>query len=99
MSTFRRLIPTLNRILVKRVEQVPKSAGGILLKTDDDKSLIGEVVETGPGAYDQNGKLVPLAVKKGDNVLLPEFGSVKVKLADGEFHVYRDTEILGILQK
>lgn len=99
LSAFKRILPVANRVLVKRVEPQTKTAGGILLQNAEDKQAYGEVVEVGQGHYDSAGKLVPLSVKKGDFVLLPEYGSVKVKLADIEYHLYRDTEILGVLKK
>ncbi len=98
-SSFRRLIPTLNRILVRRVELETKTASGIILQEPNDKALYGEVVETGDGNFDSNGKLVPLAVKKGDTVLLPDYGGNKVTLKTGEYYLYRDSEVLGVLKK
>eukprot|EP01017_Pseudomicrothorax_dubius_P001758 TRINITY_DN0_c6394_g1_i1.p1 TRINITY_DN0_c6394_g1~~TRINITY_DN0_c6394_g1_i1.p1 ORF type:complete len:101 (-),score=30.43 TRINITY_DN0_c6394_g1_i1:44-346(-) len=98
-SVFRRLAPTFNRILVRKFEQQTKTAGGIILKTEEDKANYAEVVEVGPGNYDSTGKIIPVVVKKGDVVLLPEYGSTKVKLAEGEFHLYRDSDILGVLHK
>jgi len=46
-----------------------------------------------------NGKLIPLAVKVGDLVVLPDYGGAKINLKDGEFFVYRDTDVMGTLQK
>lgn len=51
------------------------------------------------GNVDQNGKLIPLGVKVGDLVVLPDYGGAKINLKDGEFFVYRDTDIIGTLQK
>lgn len=98
-SAFKKLLPCLNRVLVKRFEQEARTASGIILQEVADKNVIGEIVETGPGAFDNTGKLVPVSVKKGDMVLLPEYGGSKVKLQGVEYHIYRDSDILGILQK
>eukprot|EP00331_Platyophrya_macrostoma_P023125 CAMPEP_0176447476 /NCGR_PEP_ID=MMETSP0127-20121128/25054_1 /TAXON_ID=938130 /ORGANISM="Platyophrya macrostoma, Strain WH" /LENGTH=100 /DNA_ID=CAMNT_0017833929 /DNA_START=24 /DNA_END=329 /DNA_ORIENTATION=- len=98
-SSFKRLLPALNRILIKKVEPITKSKGGIILQQDSAKANLGEVVEVGPGGYDNNGKLIPLVVKKGDTVLLPDYGGTKVELVDGEFWVYRDTDVVGTLEK
>lgn len=56
------------------------------------------MVEAGPGSHDNNGKLIPLAVKTGDKILLPEFGGTKVKLGDEELLIFRDTDIIGKLE-
>lgn len=98
-SAFKRLLPCLNRILVKRFEQEARTASGIILQEAADKNVVGEVVETGPGALDNNGKVVALTVKKGDVVLLPDYGGSKVKLQGVEYYIYRDTDILGVLHK
>ena len=96
-SAFKRLIPTLNRILVKRPEPVKKTASGIILKTNSTPN-VGEVTAVGPGSIDDSGRRVPLAVKVGDTVLLPEYGGQKVELLEGELHMYKDTDILGVLE-
>ena len=59
------------------------------------KQRYGEIVKTGPGAYDEEGKLIPVCVKNGDVVLLPNYGGHKVNLKDGDYFIYRDTDILG----
>ncbi len=98
-SAFKRLLPTLNRVLVKRFEQEARTASGIILQEAADKNVLGEIVETGPGNLNEQGKHIPLVVKKGDMVLLPEYGGSKVKLQGVEYFVYRDSDILGVLQK
>lgn len=98
-SSFKKLLPALNRVLIKKIEPATKSKGGIILQSDQAKANLGEVVETGPGAYDQNGKVIPTIVKKGDTVLLPDYGGIKVDLAEGEFWVYRDSDVIGKLEK
>ena len=98
-SAFKRLLPTLNRVLVRRIEQEARTASGIILQEASDKNVVGEIIETGPGALDDKGKNIPILVKKGDMVLLPDYGGSKVKLGGTEYHVYRDSDILGILQK
>jgi chaperonin GroES len=56
------------------------------------------VLETGPGSYDVNGKIVPLTVKIGDRVLLPEYGGTKIKLGEEELVIYQDNDIVGKLE-
>lgn len=56
------------------------------------------VIEAGPGAHDNNGKIVPMSVKIGDKVLLPEFGGSKVKLGEEDLFIFKDTDIIGKLE-
>ena len=98
-SSFKRLLPSLNRILIKKVEPVSKSPGGIILQETSDKASLGEVVEVGPGAFDSTGKVIPISVKKGDTVLLPDYGGNLVQLKGGEYWVYRDSDVIGKLYK
>jgi len=78
-GVFKRIVPLFNRIIVRKVEAEAKTKSGILLQKPDGLSY-GVVVEAGPGNLDSNGKIVPVAVKVGDKILLPEFGGSKVKL-------------------
>ena len=56
------------------------------------------MVAVGPGGRTRDGGVVPVCVKEGDRVLLPEFGGSNVKLEDKEYAVFRDEEIVGILE-
>eukprot|EP00825_Cyclidium_porcatum_P039297 TRINITY_DN472_c0_g1_i4.p2 TRINITY_DN472_c0_g1~~TRINITY_DN472_c0_g1_i4.p2 ORF type:complete len:139 (+),score=37.49 TRINITY_DN472_c0_g1_i4:41-457(+) len=98
-SAFKKLLPTLNRILVKKFDIINKTKSGIILEKPQDTNHIAQVVAIGPGNISEQGKILPLSVKVGDTVLLPDFGGSKINLKDGEFFLYRDTEILGILRK
>lgn len=70
MSSFKRLFPLLNRIVVKKAEAQTKTTSGIIINKQESASH-GVVIETGPGAFDDHGKLIPLTVQIGDRVLLP----------------------------
>ena len=98
LKAFKKLLPTLNRVIIKRFEQETKTASGIILKESSSNLFCGEVMETGPGVFDSHGKHIPMSVKKGDTVLLPDFGGTKVELADTEVYVYRDSDIIGVLK-
>ncbi|CAN1185282.1 10 kDa chaperonin, mitochondrial [Linum perenne] len=93
----KRLIPAFNRILVEKIVPPSKTTAGILLPEKTSKLNSGKVVAVGPGLHDKNGNHIPVAVKEGDTVLLPEYGGTEVKLADKEYHLYRDDDILGTL--
>ncbi|CAN4115346.1 unnamed protein product [Withania somnifera] len=93
----KRLIPTLNRVLIEKITAPSKTNAGILLPEKSSKLNSGKVVAVGPGLHDKAGNLIPTAVKEGDTVLLPEYGGTQVKLGEKEFHLYRDEDILGTL--
>ncbi|KAI3444305.1 hypothetical protein Pfo_000970 [Paulownia fortunei] len=93
----KRLIPLLNRVLVEKITPPSKTTAGILLPDKTSKLNSGKVVAVGAGSHDWEGKLVPVSVKEGDTVLLPEYGGTEVKLGEKEYHLYRDEDILGTL--
>ncbi|KAH7667288.1 GroES chaperonin family protein [Dioscorea alata] len=93
----KRLLPTLNRVLIEKIVPPSKTSGGILLPEKLNKLNSGKVVAVGPGARDRDGKLIPVSVKEGDTVLLPEYGGATVNLGEKEYHLYRDDDILGTL--
>lgn len=90
----------MDRVLIRRAEAVTKSKGGILLpEKSAAKVLEGTVVAVGPGARNKSGEHVPLAIKAGDTVLLPEFGGTKVQLDDQtELTLFREADILAKLE-
>ncbi|KAJ4755278.1 10 kDa chaperonin [Rhynchospora pubera] len=93
----KRLIPALNRVLIEKIVPPSKTSAGVLLPQKTTKLNSGRVVAVGPGARDRDGKTIPVIVKEGDVVLLPEFGGTEVKLADKDYYLFRDDDILGAL--
>ncbi|XP_019437084.1 PREDICTED: 10 kDa chaperonin, mitochondrial-like [Lupinus angustifolius] len=93
----KRLIPLFNRVLVEKIVPPSKTNAGILLPEKSTKLNSGKVIATGPGTHSKDGKVIPVSVKEGDTVLLPEYGGSEVKLGDKEYHLYRDDDILGTL--
>ena len=83
MLAFKRFTPLLNRVMIKKVEAVTKTAGGILLPDSNKEQLnYGTVLSVGPGKMQEDGKIRPCNVKVGDTVLLPEYGGSRITLAD-----------------
>ena len=97
-SKFRKFIPTLNRVLVQKIENDKRPEKGIILSTKEATVNIGKIVALGEGNRNESGVIIPISLKVGSTVLLPEYGGSKVELKDGEFFVYRDNEIVGILE-
>lgn len=93
----KRLIPLLDRVLIQKAEAVTKTKGGIVLpEKAQGKVLQGTVIAVGPGSRNNKGEHVPLSVKAGDQVLLPEYGGTKVELEDKkEYHLFREADILA----
>jgi chaperonin GroES len=94
--TFR---PLHDRVLVRRIEEHEKTAGGIIIPdTAKEKPMQGEVVSVGPGARDESGKLVPLEVKAGDRVLFGKWSGTEVKIDGKELLIMKESDILGIVE-
>ena len=91
--------PLGDRVLVEPVkEEESKKGGSIIPDTAKEKPQQGKVIAVGTGKLDENGKLIPFNVKKGDRILMPKYGGTEVKLNDKEYQILREEDILGILQ-
>lgn len=90
--------PMDDRVIVKRVKEEEKTAGGIIIPdTAKEKPQEGIVVSVGPGKRDENGKRMPLDVKEGDRVLFSKYAGTEIKIDDVEHLFMREDDILGIL--
>ena len=91
--------PMNDRVLVLRIEEEAKSAGGIIIPdTAKEKPQEGRVVAVGPGRMDDHGKRQPLDVQPGDRVLFGKYAGTEIKI-DGEEHVFmKEDDILGVLE-
>jgi len=91
--------PLHDRVVVRRVEEDTKTAGGIIIPdTAKEKPMQGEVVAVGPGARDENGKVQPLEVKAGDRVLFGKWSGTEVKIDGQDLLIMKESDILGILE-
>ena len=91
--------PMNDRILVVRVEEEKKTAGGIIIPdTAKEKPQEGKVVAAGPGKVGDDGKRIPMELKKGDRVLFSKYAGSEIKI-DGVEHIFmREDDILGIME-
>jgi chaperonin GroES len=91
--------PLHDRILIKRVDEEQKTAGGIIIPDSaKEKPQEGRVIAVGSGKLSDDGKVRPLDVKKGDRVLFGKYTGSEVNL-DGEEHlIIREEDVLGILE-
>jgi chaperonin GroES len=93
--TFR---PLHDRVLVKRIEEEEKTAGGIIIPdTAKEKPQEGEVVAVGAGAKSEDGTVTPLDVKAGDRILFGKWSGSEVTLDGDELLIMKESDILGIL--
>jgi len=92
--------PLHDRILAKRLQEEEKTAGGLFIPdTAKEKPLEAEVVAVGNGKVNEDGKLRPLDVKKGDKVLIGKYSGSEVKV-NGEDHIIlREDDILAVIEK
>ena len=92
--------PLHDRVLLKRVDQEEKTAGGIIIPdTAQEKPMEGEVVATGPGARGEDGKIQALDVKAGDRVLFGKWSGTEVKVDGEEYLILKESDIMGVIEK
>ncbi len=92
--------PLADRILIKRIEKDETTTGGIIIPDSaKEKPQEGEVIAIGNGKRLDDGKVVPLDVKKGDRILFGKYSGTEIKLDDEEHLILREDEVLGILEK
>jgi chaperonin GroES len=91
--------PLHDRILVRRMAEEEKTAGGIIIPdTAKEKPQRGEVVATGKGRVNEEGKQISLEVKVGDKVLFSKYSGTELKLEGKEYLMMREEDVLGIIQ-
>ena len=92
--------PLADKVLVKASEaSEDKTAGGIIIPdTAKEKSLEGKIVAVGPGRTDENGKIIKMNVKAGDNILFSKYGGTELKHEGEEYLIMSESDILAILE-
>ena len=92
--------PLHDRVLVKRIEEEQKTKGGIIIPdTAKEKPQMGEVIAAGGGRKTEDGKVIPLDVKKGDKVLFSKYSGNEIKIDGEELLIMKEDDILGIISK
>lgn len=91
-----KVIPLHDRVLVKRLEAEETTKGGIIIPdTAKEKPQEAEVIAVGKGRVSEDGKVLPLEVKKGDKVLIGKFSGTEVNIGGEEHVIVREEEILA----
>ena len=91
--------PLHDRVLVRRVDEEETTAGGIIIPdTAQEKPMEGTVLAIGPGARDEQGKLVPLDVEVGDRVLFGKWSGNEVTIDGDELSIMKESDIMGVIE-
>jgi chaperonin GroES len=94
-----KLRPLHDRVVVKRVEEEEKTKGGIIIPdTAKEKPIEGKVMAVGSGKVLENGKTIPLAIKKGDKVLFGKYAGTEVKIEGEDVLIMREEDIIAITE-
>jgi chaperonin GroES len=94
-----KLRPLHDRILVQRVEEITTTKGGIIIPdTAKEKPAEGKVIAVGNGKIGEDGKKIPLDIKKGDRILFGKYSGTEVKIEGEEYLIMREDDVLGIVE-
>ncbi len=92
--------PLGDRLVVERIEQEAKTAGGIIIPdTAKEKPQQAKVLAVGPGTKDENGKYVAVDVKVGDIVLFTKWGGNDIKIDGTEYLILKESDVIGVLEE
>lgn len=95
-----KLRPLHDRVIVKRLEEEKKSAGGIIIPDNAaEKPVKGEILAVGPGKKDEAGKPIPLDLKVGDTVLFGKYSGSEVKVDGEDLLVMREDDVIAVFAK
>ena len=90
--------PLHDRVVVRRVDEEAKTAGGIIIPdTAKEKPMQGEVIAVGPGARNEKGEIVALDVKPGDRILYGKWSGTEVKIDGEELLIMKESDIMGVI--
>ena len=93
------LKPLLDRVVIKRLAEENKTAGGLIIPdTAKEKPSTGEVVAVGPGGRDEDGKVVAMTLKVGDKVLFGKWSGTEIKINGEDLIIMKESEVFGVLE-
>ena len=95
-----KLRPLQDRIIVERIEEETKTAGGIIIPdtVSKEKPQEGKVIAVGKGKTTEDGKVLPVDVKVGDRVLFGKYAGTEIKVDGEEFLVMREDDIVAVIE-
>ena len=90
--------PLHDRVLVEPLEAEEKTAGGIIIPdTAKEKPMEGKIVAVGSGSKNEDGKVSPLDVKKGDRILYGKWSGTEVKVDGGDYLIMKESDVMGVV--
>lgn len=103
MNTSKKVTPLGDRVLIKeyKTKEDKKTASGIIIPetVSSEDVKLGKVIAVGEGLYTQNGSLIPMSIKEGDEVVLPPYGQgQEIKVGTEKYVLYREQELLAVLK-
>ncbi len=91
--------PLHDRVVVRRIESNERTVGGIIIPdTAKEKPQEGEIIAVGPGARDEQGKVVALDVKVGDHILFGKWSGTEVKIDGEELLIMKESDVMGVIE-
>ncbi|MDX1974234.1 MAG: co-chaperone GroES [Rickettsiales bacterium] len=92
--------PLGDRLVIERIEQDTKTAGGIIIPdTAKEKPKQGKVLAVGPGNKDENGKRIPVDVQPGEVVLFTQWAGNEIKIEGKEYLVLKESDVIGVIEQ
>jgi len=91
--------PLQDRILVERIEEEVKKGGIIIPDSAKEKPQQGKVIAVGPGRVDENGKRIPMEVKKGDIILFGKYSGNEIRVGEDPHLIMREDDVLAVVEK
>ena len=91
--------PLHDRVVIKLVDEETRTRGGIIIPDNaQEKPMEGEIIAVGPGARDEQGKIVPLHVSSGDRVLFGKWSGTEVKIDGVAYLIMKETDVMGVIE-
>lgn len=92
--------PLHDRIIVERIEEETKTAGGLIIPDSaKEKPQQGKVIAAGKGKVTEDGKLLGMDVKVGDRILFGKYAGTEIKVEGKEYLMMREDDVLGVVEK
>ena len=100
MAKIKKIIPIANYVLIQPIKTEEKTPSGILLpeNSNKDKPEQGKVIAVGPGARNEDGKVIPVSINVGQMVLFKKYGPDEVKIGDEEYLICKEDDILAVIE-
>ena len=90
--------PLHDRLLVRRIEEAGTTRGGLIIPDSaKDKPQEGQVISTGKGKTNDEGKVLPLALREGDRILFAKYSGTEIKIDGEDFLIMKEEDVLGVV--